>query len=69
MTTAKTKLIIIEKGKEGFVIPAEFLRKLELIPGSEVLVSVDEEAGTITLKATSDGDFTEHFKDSVDSMA
>ena len=38
----KEKIVRIEKNKEGIVLPDEFLRYLELIPGAEVEVRLDK---------------------------
>ncbi len=65
----KKKIIKIEKGIEAVIIPEEFLRELELIPGSEVEVILDREKRLIIIKPLSGDPFIEHFKDSMESMA
>jgi bifunctional DNA-binding transcriptional regulator/antitoxin component of YhaV-PrlF toxin-antitoxin module len=65
----KDKIIMIEKGKEGIVLPAEYLRFLELIPGSEVEVLLDREKKRIIVRPLHGEDFVEHFKDTMESMA
>ncbi len=65
----KEKIVRIEKGKEGVVLPQEFLRHLELIPGAEVEVTLDKVAKSIIVRQVHDEDFVDHFKDSMKSMA
>jgi len=65
----KEKIIKIEKGKEGVVLPEEFLRALELIPGSEVEVRLDKKKKWIIIRPMHGDDFLEHFKDTMESMA
>lgn len=65
----KEKIIRIGKGQEGVVLPEEFLRFLELIPGAEIEVRLDKKKKWIILKPAHGEDFMEHFKDSMDSMA
>ncbi len=65
----KKKIIKIGEGKEAVIIPEEFLRELELIPGSEVEVILDREKKHIIIKPLSGDPFIEHFKDSMESMA
>lgn len=65
----KVKIIKIEKGKEGVALPEEFLRHLELIPGSEVEIRLDKKKKWIILRPLHGEDFMEHFKDSMKSMA
>ncbi|HLC18012.1 MAG TPA: hypothetical protein VJM57_03250 [Thermodesulfobacteriota bacterium] len=65
----KTKIVIIEKGKEGVELPEEYLRDLELIPGAEVEIRLDKQKKWIILRALHGEDFMEHFKESMESMA
>jgi hypothetical protein len=65
----KEKIIKIEKGKEGIVLPEEYLRSLELIPGSEVELCLDKKRRWIILRALDSDEFIEHFRDSMESMA
>lgn len=65
----KEKIIKIEKGKEGLVLPEEYLRHLELIPGSEVEVRLDKKKRWIIIRPMHGEDFLEHFKDTMESMA
>jgi hypothetical protein len=65
----REKIIKIEKGKEGIVLPEEYLRGLELIPGSEVELYLDKKRRWIVLRALDSDEFIEHFRDSMESMA
>ncbi|HEY4707336.1 MAG TPA: hypothetical protein VII64_07735 [Thermodesulfobacteriota bacterium] len=65
----KEKIIKIEKGKEGLVLPEEYLRALELIPGAEVEVRLDRKKQWIVIRPMHGEDFLEHFKDTMESMA
>ncbi len=65
----KGKIVRIEKGKEGVVLPEEYMRRLGLIPGAEVEIRLDEEKKWIIIRPLHAEDFVEHFKDSMDSMA
>jgi len=65
----KEKIVRIEKGKEGIVLPEEYLRFLELIPGAEVEVRLDKTKRWIVIRPMHGEDFMEHFKDSMESMA
>ncbi len=65
----KEKIIKIEKGKEGLILPDEYLRALELIPGSEVEVRLDRKKKWIVIRPMHGDDFLEHFKDTMESMA
>jgi bifunctional DNA-binding transcriptional regulator/antitoxin component of YhaV-PrlF toxin-antitoxin module len=65
----KEKIVVIEKGKEGVVLPEEYLRLLELIPGSEVEICLDKKKRWIILRPIDSDDFLEHFRDSMESMA
>lgn len=65
----KTKIIRMEKGKEGVILPEEFLRHLALAPGSEVELAFDKKKKWIIIRPMHGDDFLEHFKDSMESMA
>ncbi len=65
----KEKIIRIDKGKEGVVLPGEFLRFLELIPGAEVEVRLDKDKKWVVIRPMHGEDFIEHFKESMESMA
>lgn len=68
----KEKIVKISKGKEGIVLPGEYLRALELIPGAEVEVRVDKKKQWIIIRPLHGDDFEEyleHFRDSMESMA
>ena len=65
----KEKIIKIEKGKEGLILPEEYLRALELIPGAEVEVRLDRKKQWIVIRPMHGEDFLEHFKDTMESMA
>ncbi len=65
----KEKIIRISKGKEGVVLPEEYLRFLELIPGFDVEVVLDKKKKWIIIRPMHGEDFIEHFRESMDSMA
>ncbi|MFQ5586921.1 MAG: hypothetical protein ACE5GF_08900 [Thermodesulfobacteriota bacterium] len=65
----KEKIFVIEKGKEGIVLPEDYLRFLELIPGAEVELILDKKKKWIVIRPLHGEDFVEHFKNSMDSMA
>lgn len=65
----KEKIVRIDKGREGVALPEDFLRFLELIPGAEVEVQLDKKNKWLVIRPAHGEDFTEHFKDSMDSMA
>ena len=68
----KEKILQIDKGSIGIVLPDEYLRHLELIPGAEVELMLDKEKKWIVLRPLHGEDFDEffrHFKDSMESMA
>lgn len=65
----KEKIIRIDRDKEGVVIPEEFLRHLELIPGAEVEIRLDRKNKWIILRPMHGEDFISHFKDTMESMA
>ncbi|MBI1912561.1 MAG: hypothetical protein HYS21_11245 [Deltaproteobacteria bacterium] len=65
----KEKIIRIEKGKEGIIIPEEFLRFLELIPGAEVELVLDKKNKWLILRPMHGEDFLEHFRSTMESMA
>lgn len=65
----KAKIIRIEKGKEGIEIPEDYLRQLELIPGSEVELYIDKKKKWIILRPMHGDEFFEHFKETMETMA
>ncbi|TAN64339.1 hypothetical protein EPN18_00325 [bacterium] len=65
----KSKIVRIQKGKEGVELPEDYLRLLELIPGSEVELVLDKKKKWIILRPLHGEDFLEHFKDSMEVMA
>ncbi len=67
--TVREKIVKIEKGKEGVILPEEYLRSLELIPGSEVELCLDKKRKWIILRPLDSDEFIEHFRDSMESMA
>ncbi|MBI5681716.1 MAG: hypothetical protein HZC45_00835 [Deltaproteobacteria bacterium] len=65
----KEKIITIQKGKEGIVIPEDYLRYLELIPGAEVEIRLDKKKKWLLVRPLHAKDFIEHFKSTMESMA
>lgn len=65
----KEKIIRLDKGKGAVALPDEYLRDLELMPGSEVEVRLDKKKKWIIIRALHGTDFIEHFKDTMESMA
>lgn len=65
----KEKIIHLGKGQEGIVLPQEYLRYLELIPGTEVKVELDKEGRRIIIRPLRPEDFLEHFRPSMERMA
>ena len=65
----KTKILVIEKGKEGICIPEKFLLELELVPGSEVEIALDKNKKWLVIRPLHGEDFLGHFKDTMKSMA
>lgn len=65
----KEKIIRVGKGKEGVVLPEEYLRFLDLIPGFDVEVVLDKKKKWIIIRPMHGEDFIEHFRESMDSMA
>ncbi|HBO84222.1 MAG: hypothetical protein A2073_03165 [Deltaproteobacteria bacterium GWC2_42_11] len=65
----KEKIITIQRGKEGVIIPGDYMRYLELIPGSDVEVYLDKKRKWIVIRPMHGEDFVEHFKSTMDSMA
>ena len=65
----KQKIIKIAKGKEGVVLPEDYLRDLELIPGAEVELALDKKKKWIVIRPLHGEDFMEHFKDTMETMA
>ena len=65
----KTRIIKIEKGREGIELPEEFLRELELIPGAEVELRLDRKKKWIIIRPLHGEDFLDHFKETMETMA
>lgn len=65
----KSKIVRIEKGKEGIILPEDYLRFLELIPNAEVELALDKKRKWIILRPLHGEDFMEHFKDTMETMA
>lgn len=65
----KEKVITIQKGKEGIVIPEEYMRFLELVPGAEVEIQLDKKKKWILIRPLHAEDFIRHFKSTMESMA
>lgn len=65
----KEKIVKIEKGKEGIVLPEDYLRYLELIPGAEVQLALDRKKKWIIIRPLHGEDFMEHFKTTMETMA
>jgi len=65
----KQKIIKIAKGKEGVVLPEDYLRYLELIPGAEVELAIDKNKKWIIIRPLHGEDFMEHFKGTMETMA
>lgn len=65
----KTKIVLIDKGKEGVELPEDYLRELELIPGAEVELVLDKKRKWIVVRPLHGEDFLEHFKSSMEHMA
>lgn len=65
----KTKIVRIAEGEEGVAIPAEMLMELDLIPGSEVEMTLDRKRRWILIRPLHGEDFLEHFRDTMDRMA
>lgn len=65
----KEKIVRIDRGREGVALPEDYLRFLELIPGAEVEVRLDKKNRWIVLRPMHGEDFTEHFKETMDTMA
>jgi bifunctional DNA-binding transcriptional regulator/antitoxin component of YhaV-PrlF toxin-antitoxin module len=65
----KRKILQIRKGEEGIILPEEYLRYLELIPGAEVELILDKKRRCIVIRPLHGEDFIEHFKPSMESMA
>ncbi len=65
----KTKIIKVGDKTEGIALPADFLCALELIPGAEVEISLDEKNKWILIRPLHGEDFIEHFKESMETMA
>jgi antitoxin component of MazEF toxin-antitoxin module len=65
----REKIIRIDKGREGVMLPDDYLRHLELIPGSEVELRLDRKKNWIIIRPMHGAEFLEHFRDSMESMA
>lgn len=65
----KEKIVRVDKGKEGVVLPEDYLRYLELIPGADVELTLDKERKWIIIRPLHGEDFMEHFKDTMETMA
>ncbi|MBI5233162.1 MAG: hypothetical protein HY880_02280 [Deltaproteobacteria bacterium] len=65
----KQKIITIGRGKEAVELPNDYLRHLELIPGSEVEILLHKKKKWIIIRPLHGEDFMEHFKDSMETMA
>jgi len=69
MKEMKERIIKTGEGKEGVTLPEDYLRFLELIPGAEVEVRLDEKRKWIIIRPLHGEDFIEHFRDTMDTMA
>ncbi len=65
----QTTITKITKGQEGVALPEDYLRELELVPGSEVEVLVDKGKRWIVLRPLDGDDFRKHFKESWEQLA
>ncbi len=65
----KEKIVKIAKGKEGVILPQDYLRYLELIPGAEVELALDKGKKWIIIRPLHGEDFVEHFKTTMGAMA
>ncbi|MDP2681511.1 MAG: hypothetical protein Q8P28_01715 [Deltaproteobacteria bacterium] len=65
----KEKIVRIDKGKEGVVLPEDYLRYLELIPGADVELALDKKKNWIIIRPLHGEDFVEHFKTTMGAMA
>lgn len=65
----KEKIVRIDKGKEGVVLPEDYLRYLELIPGADVELALDKKKKWIIIRPLHGEDFVEHFKATMGAMA
>ncbi len=65
----KEKIVRIDKGKEGVVLPEDYLRYLELIPGADVELALDKKKKWIIIRPLHGEDFVEHFKGTMETMA
>jgi bifunctional DNA-binding transcriptional regulator/antitoxin component of YhaV-PrlF toxin-antitoxin module len=69
MKKVKEQIGKVTEGREGVALPEEFLQYLELIPGADVCVELDEKKKRIIVRPISDEDFVKHFKESMENMA
>lgn len=65
----KERIITIQRGKEGIILPEDYLRYLELIPGAEVEIKLDRKKKWILIRPLHAEDFVEHFKSTMEDMA
>ncbi|MBI5327463.1 MAG: hypothetical protein HZB80_04095 [Deltaproteobacteria bacterium] len=65
----KAKIVKIAHGKEGVVLPDDYMRYLELIPGAEVEMAIDKKKKWIIIRPLHGEDFMEHFKSTMETMA
>ena len=65
----KEKIVRIDKGKEGVVLPEDYLRYLELIPGADVELALDKKKNWIIIRPLHGEDCVEHFKTTMGAMA
>ncbi|MBI5235039.1 MAG: hypothetical protein HY886_02190 [Deltaproteobacteria bacterium] len=65
----RAKIVRINKGSEAVVLPEEYLRYLELIPGAEVELLLDKKKKWIVIRPMHGEDFLEHFKNTMETMA
>ncbi len=65
----KTNITKVAEGKEGVALPEDYLMKLELVPGAEVEITLDEKKKWIIIRPMHGEDFLDHFKESMENMA
>ena len=70
MEKADEKVIKLEKNREAVTISEDFLRALELLPGSDVELFLDRHKKWIILRpAGGSDDLMSRFKEAMDSLA